>query len=111
MGKAARSRRPERSTRVLISGGDHHPPAARAAAGGLTARAPAHEPGAPGGPPLSEEDAEAHVINKVYPVADLVVPIRTPTNIMGLGGMSGVNGGPGIGAISEILFASSTMFS
>jgi len=43
------------------------------------------------------EDAEAHVINKVYPVADLVVPIRTPTNIMGLGGMSGVNGGPGLG--------------
>jgi hypothetical protein len=43
------------------------------------------------------EDAEAHVINKVYPVADLVVPIRTPTNIMGLGGMSGANGGPGLG--------------
>ncbi len=43
------------------------------------------------------EDAESHVINKVYPVADLVVPIRTPTSIMGLGGMSGINGGPGLG--------------
>ena len=61
MGSATSSRRPERSTRALISDGNHHPPAARAAVGGLTPCAPALGPGTPGGPPLSEEDAEAHV--------------------------------------------------
>ena len=61
MGKAARTRRPERSTRALISDANHHPPAAPAAAGGSASCAPAHGPGTPGGPPLSEEDAEAHV--------------------------------------------------
>ena len=58
---ATRQRRPERSTRALISDGNHRPPAARAAVGGLYSCAPALIPGTPDGPPLSEEDAEAHV--------------------------------------------------
>ena len=61
LGSATSSRRPERRTRALISEGNHHPPAASPAVGGLTSCAPAPGHGAPGGPPLSEEDAEAHV--------------------------------------------------
>lgn len=45
----------------------------------------------------TSEDAELHMINKVYPVADLVVPIRMPMNVMGLGGMNGINGSFGTG--------------
>jgi glutamate--cysteine ligase len=61
VGRATSSPRPERSIRALISDGNQHPPAAPAAVGGSASYAPAHDPGAPGGPPLSEEDAEAHV--------------------------------------------------
>ena len=43
------------------------------------------------------EDAAAQLTHKVYPVGDLVIPIRPPTNIFGLGGMGGMNGGPGMG--------------
>jgi hypothetical protein len=43
------------------------------------------------------EDAAAQLTHKVYPVGDLVVPIRLPTNIFGLGGVGGMSGGPGMG--------------
>ncbi len=67
---AARTRQPERSTRALISDGNHRPPNGIEAIGGRVACASARHsvaprepsgPGFPGGPPLSEEDAEAHV--------------------------------------------------
>jgi hypothetical protein len=47
------------------------------------------------------EDAAVQLTHKVYPVGDLVVPVRTPTNVFGLGGLSGmggINGGPGMGS-------------
>jgi hypothetical protein len=46
------------------------------------------------------EDAAVQLTHKVYPVGDLVVPVRMPNNIFGLGGLSGmggINGGPGMG--------------
>jgi hypothetical protein len=43
------------------------------------------------------EDAAMQLTHKVYPVGDLVVPIRPPANIFGLGGLGGMNGGIGTG--------------
>ena len=69
---ATRTRRPERSTRALISKGEFHFPAGSPAAGKVDARVPGssgadaprasdNQSSRPPGPPLSEEDAEAHV--------------------------------------------------
>ncbi|HEY3955104.1 MAG TPA: ergothioneine biosynthesis glutamate--cysteine ligase EgtA [Streptosporangiaceae bacterium] len=66
---ATRTRRPERSTRALINEGNNRSPAGTPAAGGVGAcvpgpgapRVPDGRPGSQSGPPLSEEDAEAHV--------------------------------------------------
>jgi hypothetical protein len=43
------------------------------------------------------EEAESQLITKVYPVGDLVVPIGINSNMFGLGGVGGLNGGGGMG--------------
>src|SRR5487761_1244901 len=58
---ATKTRQSERSIRALISDGNHRPPAPRPAVGVLTSFPPGHAPDGRDGPPLSEEDAEAHV--------------------------------------------------
>jgi hypothetical protein len=42
---------------------------------------------------MTPDDAENEVRTKVYPVGDLVVPIRANNNLLGLSGLGGVNGG------------------
>jgi len=42
------------------------------------------------------DDAESQLVTKVYPVGDLVVPIGINSNLFGLGGMGGMNGGGGM---------------
>ncbi len=42
----------------------------------------------------TKEKADAELVTKVYPVADLVLPIKTPV-MSGMGGMGGMGGGMG----------------
>jgi len=42
------------------------------------------------------DDAESQLVTKVYPVGDLVVPIGINSNLFGLGGVGGMNGGGGM---------------
>jgi hypothetical protein len=43
------------------------------------------------------EEAETHLSTKVYPVADLVIPVKPPSFQGGFGGMNGMGAGGGMG--------------